>query len=109
MGDPQLQDGEWEMIWSSQIVKKDGEIKFVVDILLGLKFCITGTFMKTGSRTYDLTMDDAAIIDGQFGYPVELESKFELRILYSDDKMRIGRGYTKIVFVYLRTDGVEQK
>ncbi|KAB2607466.1 plastid-lipid-associated protein 12 [Pyrus ussuriensis x Pyrus communis] len=126
MGDLELQDGEWEMIWSSQeetdswlenaanglmgkqIVKKDGQIKFVVDTLLGLKFSITGTFVKTGSRTYDLTMDDAAIIGGQFGYPVELESKFELEILYSDDKIRITRGYRKIVFVYLRTDGVEQ-
>ncbi|KAM1204640.1 hypothetical protein ACFX14_005677 [Malus domestica] len=126
MGDLELQDGEWEMIWSSQeetdswlenaanglmgkqIVKKDGQIKFVVDTLLGLKFSITGTFVKTGGRTYDLTMDDAAIIGGQFGYPVELASKFELEILYSDDRIRITRGFRKIVFVYLRTDGVEQ-
>ncbi|XP_008224671.1 PREDICTED: probable plastid-lipid-associated protein 12, chloroplastic [Prunus mume] len=92
-----------------QIVKENGQIKFVVDILLGLKFSITGTFVKSGTTTYDITMDDAAIIGGQFGYPVELESKFKLELLYSDDKIRITRGYNKIVFVHLRTDGTGQK
>ncbi|CAL8998465.1 unnamed protein product [Prunus brigantina] len=127
IGEPELQEGEWEMLWSSQeetdswlenaanglmgkqIVKGNGQIKFVVDILLGLKFSITGTFVKSGTTTYDITMDDAAIIGGQFGYPVELESKFKLELLYSDDKVRITRGYNKIVFVHLRTDGTGQK
>ncbi|ONH99141.1 hypothetical protein PRUPE_6G013900 [Prunus persica] len=109
IGEPELQEGEWEMLWSSQIVKENGQIKFVVDILLGLKFSITGTFVKSGTTTYDITMDDAAIIGGQFGYPVELESKFKLELLYSDDKIRITRGYNKIVFVHLRTDGTGQK
>ncbi|XP_034220407.1 probable plastid-lipid-associated protein 12, chloroplastic isoform X2 [Prunus dulcis] len=108
IGEPELQEGEWEMLWSSQIVKENGQIKFVVDILLGLKFSITGTFVKSGTTTYDITMDDAAIIGGQFGYPVELESKFKLELLYSDDKIRITRGYNKIVFVHLRTDGTGQ-
>lgn len=37
---------------------------------------------KSGSRTYDVTMDDAAIIGGGFGYPLEeLGSKFELELL----------------------------
>lgn len=30
---------------------------------------------------YDVTMDDAAIIGGPFGYPLELGNKFILEIL----------------------------
>ncbi|KAF3452616.1 hypothetical protein FNV43_RR03049 [Rhamnella rubrinervis] len=95
----ELQEGEWQMLWSSQsetdswienaanglmgtqIVKEKGEIKFLVDILLGLKFSITGTFVKSGSNTYDINMDDAAIVGGGFGYPIEIESKFKLEVL----------------------------
>ncbi|KAB1227938.1 putative plastid-lipid-associated protein 12, chloroplastic [Morella rubra] len=40
----ELQDGEWRMIWSSQIVK-NGQIKFLVDILLGLRFSMIGRFV----------------------------------------------------------------
>lgn len=125
-GEAELEEGEWQMLWSSQIetdswlenaanglmgkqIVKNGQIKFVVDILLGLKFSIAGKFVKTGTNTYDLTMDDAAIIGGGFGYPLELGSKFDLELLYSDDKIRITRGYNKIIFVHLRTDGSQQK
>uniref|UniRef100_A0A2N9IST9 Plastid lipid-associated protein/fibrillin conserved domain-containing protein n=1 Tax=Fagus sylvatica TaxID=28930 RepID=A0A2N9IST9_FAGSY len=59
----ELQEGEWQMIWSSQvetdswlenagnglmgvqIVKKNGQIKFLVDILLGLRFSMNGRFV----------------------------------------------------------------
>ncbi|KAM7523320.1 hypothetical protein LguiA_013222 [Lonicera macranthoides] len=120
-GETELLEGEWQMIWSSQmetdswienaanglmgsqIVKPNGELKFVVDILLGLRFSMNGTFVKTGTNTYDVTMDDAAIIGGPYGIPVELQSKFNLEVLYSDDKIRITKGYSKIVFVHLRT------
>ncbi|XP_015865764.3 probable plastid-lipid-associated protein 12, chloroplastic isoform X1 [Ziziphus jujuba] len=119
----ELQEGQWEMIWSSQtetdswienaanglmgmqIVKKNGQIKFLVDIFLGFKFSITGTYVKSGSNTYDVNMDDAAILWERFGYPIEIDSKFNLQVLYSDDKIRITRGYNKIIFVHLRTDG----
>ncbi|KAM3693055.1 hypothetical protein ACJW31_08G136400 [Castanea mollissima] len=125
----ELQEGEWQMIWSSQvetdswlenagnglmgiqIIKKNGQIKFLVDILLGIKFSMTGRFVRSGNSnsTYEITMDDAAIIGGQFGYPVEMESKFNLELLYSDDKIRITRGYNNIVFVHLRMDGLKKK
>ncbi|KAF3964189.1 hypothetical protein CMV_011491 [Castanea mollissima] len=128
-GETELQEGEWQMIWSSQvetdswlenagnglmgiqIIKKNGQIKFLVDILLGIKFSMTGRFVKSGNSnsTYEITMDDAAIIGGQFGYPVEMESKFNLELLYSDDKIRITRGYNNIVFVHLRMDGLKKK
>ncbi|KAK7856264.1 probable plastid-lipid-associated protein 12, chloroplastic [Quercus suber] len=128
-GETELQEGEWQMIWSSQvetdswlenagnglmgiqIIKKNGQIKFLVDILLGIKFSMTGRFVKSGNSnsTYEITMDDAAIIGGQFGYPVEMESKFNLELLYSDDKIRITRGYNNIVFVHLRTDRLKKK
>ncbi|KAK9941343.1 hypothetical protein M0R45_017949 [Rubus argutus] len=127
LGELKLQEGEWQMVWSSQeetdswlenaanglmgtqIVKENGQIKFVVDAFLGLKFSISGTLVKSGSRTYDVTMDDAAIIGGGFGYPLELGRKFELELLYSDDKIRITQGYNKILFVHIRTDGLKQK
>ncbi|XP_019428989.1 PREDICTED: probable plastid-lipid-associated protein 12, chloroplastic isoform X3 [Lupinus angustifolius] len=119
--DPELEEGEWQMIWNSQtttdswienaanglmgkqIIGKDGRIKYLVDILLGLKFSMTGSFVKSGSKTFDITMDDAAIIGGPFGYPVELKNKFSLELLYSDEKIRITRGYNKILFVHTRT------
>lgn len=118
----ELLEGEWQMIWSSQtetdswienagnglmgkqIVKKNGEIKFLVDILLGFRFSMNGTFVKSGANVYDVTMDDAAILAGRFGVPVEMEKKFNLEILYTDEKIRITRGYSKIVFVHVRVD-----
>nr|UWI82204.1 putative plastid-lipid-associated protein 12 [Populus tomentosa] len=123
----ELIDGEWQMIWSSQmetdswienagrglmgkqIVTKNGQLKFVVDILLGVRFSMTGTFVRSGPNTYDVKMDDAAIIGGMFGLPVEMETKINLELLYSDDKIRISRGYKNIVFVHARTDGTRQK
>ncbi|KAJ7979041.1 Plastid-lipid associated protein PAP / fibrillin family protein [Quillaja saponaria] len=122
-GEPELQEGEWQMIWSSQtetdswienaanglmgkqIIQKNGRIKFLVDILLGFKFSMNGTFVKSGTKTYDVTMDDAAIIGGPFGYPIEMKNKFDLVLLYSDEKIRISQGYNKILFVHIRLDG----
>ncbi|KAA8549611.1 hypothetical protein F0562_001371 [Nyssa sinensis] len=119
-GETELLEGEWQMIWSSQmetdswlenaanglmgkqIVKANGQLKFLVEILLGLRFSMIGSFVKSGTNTYDVTMNDGAILAGQFGIPVEMESKFNLELLYSDDKIRITRGYNKIIFVHLR-------
>lgn len=118
--EPQLREGEWKMIWSSQVetdswlenaanglmgtqvIKKDGQLKFVVEIVLGFRFSMTGTYKKTGNRVYDITMDDGAIVAGGFGLPVNMESKFKLVLLYADDKIRITRGYNNIMFVHLR-------
>lgn len=96
-------------LMGKQIVKKNGQMKFEVDILLGFKFSMTGTYAKSSANTYNVTMDDAAIIFGGFGYPIEMETKINLQLLYSDDKMRISRGYNNILFVHLRTDGSNQK
>ncbi|XP_017414428.1 probable plastid-lipid-associated protein 12, chloroplastic isoform X2 [Vigna angularis] len=122
--EPELEEGEWQMMWNSQtvtdswienavnglmgkqIIRKDGRIKVLVDILLGLKFSMTGNFVKTGSRLYDVTMDDAAIIGGPFGYPLEVKNKFILELLYSDEKLRVSRGYNNILFVHVRTDAL---
>ncbi|KAI4386280.1 hypothetical protein MLD38_004225 [Melastoma candidum] len=122
-GDYDLAEGEWNMVWSSQIetdswlenaanglmgnqiIRKNGQIKFVVPILLGLRFSMNGSFTKSGYRAYDVVMDDAAIIGGAFGYPVELDTKLKLEILYADDKIRISRGYNGITFVHVRIDG----
>jgi len=126
-GEPELLEGEWKMLWSSQeetdgwlenaanglmgmqIVKPNGKLKFLVDMLLGIKFSMDGRFVKSGANTYDVTMDDGAILAGQFGLPVELGSKFKLELLYTDGKIRITRGYNRIVFVHVRTDGSDQK
>ncbi|GAB4856103.1 Probable plastid-lipid-associated protein 12, chloroplastic [Ancistrocladus abbreviatus] len=119
----ELSEGEWKMLWSSQmetdswlenaanglmgtqIIKTNGQLKFLVDILLGFRFSMIGKFLRTeSSSVYEITMDDAAIIFGSFGLPIEMESKFNLELLYIDDKIRITRGYNKIVFVHLRVD-----
>ncbi|KAH1192258.1 putative plastid-lipid-associated protein 12, chloroplastic [Glycine max] len=122
--DPELEEGEWQMMWNSQtvtdswienavnglmgkqIIRKNGRIKFLVDILLGLKFSMSGNFVKTGSGVYGVTMDDAAIIGGPFGYPLELKNNFILELLYSDEKLRVSRGNNSILFVHVRTDAL---
>ena len=38
-------------------------------------------YRKSGSNTYDINMDDAAIVGGGFGYPIEIGSKFKLEVL----------------------------
>ncbi|KAJ4840396.1 putative plastid-lipid-associated protein 12, chloroplastic [Turnera subulata] len=118
----ELVDGEWQMIWSSQAetdswienaanglmgkqIVRNAQLKFVVDIFLGLRFSMIGTLVKSGSNKYDVTMNDAAIIGGPFGYPFDMETKITLELLYSDEKIRISRGYNRIVFVHIRTDG----
>ncbi|KAL2602845.1 hypothetical protein AAZV13_10G251100 [Glycine max] len=120
--EPELEDGEWQMMWNSQtvtdswienavnglmgkqIIRKNGGIKFLVDILLGLKFSMSGNFVKTGSGVYDVTMDDAAIIGGPFGYPLELKNNFILELL--DEKLRVSRGINNVIFVHVRTDAL---
>ncbi|WJX21757.1 putative plastid-lipid-associated protein 12, chloroplastic [Trifolium repens] len=122
--EPELKEGEWQMIWNSQtvtdswlenaanglmgkqIVGKNGGIKYVVDILLGLKFSMTGTFVKSAPKVYEVIMDDAAIIGGPFGYPLEFGKKFILEILFSDEKVRISRGDNGIIFVHSRTNAL---
>lgn len=49
-------------------------------------------------------MDDAAIIGGPFGYPLEFGKKFILEILFNDGKVRISRGDNQIIFVHTRTN-----
>lgn len=36
---------------------------------------------KSGNNIFEITMDDAAILGGPFGYPIEMESKFNLELL----------------------------
>nr|XP_043609958.1 probable plastid-lipid-associated protein 12, chloroplastic [Erigeron canadensis] len=121
-GEQNLVEGEWQMIWSSQmetdswienaanglmgsqIVKENGRLKFLVDIVFGFKFSMNGNFEKSSTNVYDVTMDDGAIVIGPYGLPVELVTKFKLEVLYSDDKIRITRGYSNILFVHLRVD-----
>ncbi|KAL8527536.1 hypothetical protein ACS0TY_005401 [Phlomoides rotata] len=115
--------GEWLTIWSSQevteswienaakglmgkqIVRASGGIKFLVDILFGVKFSMTGKYVRSGFNSYEVRMDDAAIVAGSYGIPTEMETNFTLQLLYSDEKMRISRGYNKILFVHVRVDG----
>ncbi|KAL8545182.1 hypothetical protein ACS0TY_005395 [Phlomoides rotata] len=119
----ELVEGEWLTIWSSQevteswienaakglmgkqIVRASGGIKFLVDILFGVKFSMTGKYVRSGFNSYEVRMDDAAIVAGSYGIPTEMETNFTLQLLYSDEKMRISRGYNKILFVHVRVDG----
>ncbi|MBA0553721.1 hypothetical protein Golob_012872, partial [Gossypium lobatum] len=121
--EPVLLEGEWQMIWSSQVetdswlenagnglmgsqIVKNEQMKFLVNILPGIRFSMIGKFVKSGTKTYDVTMDDAALIGGPFGYPLEMETKINMELLYNDDKIRISKGYNNILFVHLRaSDG----
>ncbi|PIN08894.1 hypothetical protein CDL12_18527 [Handroanthus impetiginosus] len=126
-GELELLEGEWLLIWSSQeeteswienaskglmgkqIIRPNGNMKFVVDILFGFKFSMTGKFVKSGLNAYDVTMDDAAIVAGPYGIPAEMETKFTMELLYADENIRISRGYNNILFVHIRVDGALQK
>ncbi|KAA3470970.1 putative plastid-lipid-associated protein 12, chloroplastic isoform X1 [Gossypium australe] len=119
--EPVLLEGEWQMIWSSQVetdswlenagnglmgsqIVKNEQMKFLVNIFPGIRFSMIGN--KSGTKTYDVTMDDAALIGGPFGYPLEMETKINMELLYNDDKIRISKGYNNILFVHLRaSDG----
>ncbi|XP_057797904.1 probable plastid-lipid-associated protein 12, chloroplastic isoform X1 [Salvia miltiorrhiza] len=119
-GEFELLEGEWLMIWSSQevteswienaskglmgkqIIKPNGQMKFLVDILFGLRFSMTGKYVKSGFNAYDVVMDDAAIVAGPYGIPAEMETKYTLQLLYGDEKIRISRGYADILFVHIR-------
>ncbi|XP_075492063.1 putative plastid-lipid-associated protein 12, chloroplastic [Primulina tabacum] len=121
----ELLEGEWQMIWSSQeeteswmenaskglmgkqIVRPNGGLKFLADILFGFKFSMSGRYVKSGFNIYDVTMDDAAIVVGPYGIPSEMETRFKIELLYTDEKIRITRGYNKILFVHVRVDGTK--
>nr|XP_016510739.1 PREDICTED: probable plastid-lipid-associated protein 12, chloroplastic [Nicotiana tabacum] len=92
-----------------QIVKPNGQLKFLVEIFFGIRFSMTGKYEKSGSNTYNVIMDDGAFVAGVYGIPVEMESKFTIEILYTDDKIRISRGYNKILFIHVRVDGSKKK
>ncbi|KAI8526303.1 hypothetical protein RHMOL_Rhmol13G0298000 [Rhododendron molle] len=82
--EPELLEGEWKMIWSSQeetdswlenagnglmgmqIVKPNGKLKFLVDMVLGVKFSMDGTFVPiwTSSRTGKQVQAGVAIMEG---------------------------------------------
>ncbi|KAE8697761.1 putative plastid-lipid-associated protein 12 [Hibiscus syriacus] len=96
--EPVLLEGEWQMIWSSQVetdswlenagnglmgsqIVKNGQMKFLVNNLPGISFSMIGNFVKSGTKTYDVTMDDAALIGGPFGYPLEMETKINMELL----------------------------
>lgn len=51
------------------------------DLLNSLEQTNLFSVRKSGANTYDVNMDDGAILAGQFGLPVELGSKFKLELL----------------------------
>ncbi|XP_047249407.1 probable plastid-lipid-associated protein 12, chloroplastic [Capsicum annuum] len=52
-----LLEGEWQMIWSSQIVKPSGQLKFLVSILFGFRFCMTGKYESFSGNKQVVTID----------------------------------------------------
>ncbi|GFP94395.1 probable plastid-lipid-associated protein 12 chloroplastic [Phtheirospermum japonicum] len=104
-GELELLEGEWLMIWSSQ-EETESWIENAAKGLMGKQVpsrnCLR--FKKSGVNTYDVAMDDAAIVAGPYGLPAEMETKFTIELLYTDEKIRISRGYNKILFVHVRVD-----
>ncbi|KAL2487917.1 putative plastid-lipid-associated protein 12 [Forsythia ovata] len=77
----ELLAGEWEMIWSSQ-VETDSWIENAANGLMGKQVPSRPSFFtRSGFNTYDISMDDAAIVAGPYGLPAEMESKFTLELL----------------------------
>ncbi|KAJ6799623.1 putative plastid-lipid-associated protein 12, chloroplastic [Iris pallida] len=116
-------EGEWKLLWASQsqlegeswraiaayglkglqIVKKNGQLENQVNLVQGFSYSASGDIMKlSDSNTYTIRMDNGAVRFGEFRFPLEIKSKYNLELLYVDNKMRITRGFQDRLFVHLR-------
>ncbi|XP_058098201.1 probable plastid-lipid-associated protein 12, chloroplastic isoform X6 [Magnolia sinica] len=80
-----------------------GQVEHLIDVLPGFGLRAIGNFVVSENNTYIVTMAETAfLIGGKFLLPVEVSGKFNLELLYIDNKIRITRGYRRITFVHLR-------
>ncbi|XP_058098197.1 probable plastid-lipid-associated protein 12, chloroplastic isoform X2 [Magnolia sinica] len=120
-GEPEALVGEWQLLWSSQSEAESlldvaangleglqnfgnyGQVEHLIDVLPGFGLRAIGNFVVSENNTYIVTMAETAfLIGGKFLLPVEVSGKFNLELLYIDNKIRITRGYRRITFVHLR-------
>ncbi|XP_058098198.1 probable plastid-lipid-associated protein 12, chloroplastic isoform X3 [Magnolia sinica] len=128
-GEPEALVGEWQLLWSSQnqiscMLQSEaeslldvaangleglqnfgnyGQVEHLIDVLPGFGLRAIGNFVVSENNTYIVTMAETAfLIGGKFLLPVEVSGKFNLELLYIDNKIRITRGYRRITFVHLR-------
>lgn len=71
----------WSICWILVYFQK---MKYIVDMCYDWPCnCICPLCCrKSGTNLYEVTMDDAAILAGPYGLPVEIQSKFNLELLY---------------------------
>nr|CAD1818874.1 unnamed protein product [Ananas comosus var. bracteatus] len=121
-------EGEWQLLWASQsedkswssivadglkglqpdvslqIIKEDGKLENVVVPVLGLTVRASGTLIKGSDRnTYSVTMNEGSAQFGALKLPLNAEKKFDMEIVYIDNKIRVTRGDMGTL-VHLRID-----
>nr|CAD1818785.1 unnamed protein product [Ananas comosus var. bracteatus] len=115
-------EGEWQLLWASQsedeswssiaanglkglqIIKEDGKLENVVVPILGLTVRASGTLIKGSDRnTYSVTMNDGSAQFGALKLHLNAEEKFDMEIVYIDNKIRVTRGDMGTL-VHLRID-----
>ncbi|OAY83119.1 putative plastid-lipid-associated protein 12, chloroplastic [Ananas comosus] len=131
-------EGEWQLLWASQsedeswssiaanglkglqpdvslqIIKEDGKLENVVVPILGLTVRASGTLIKGSDRnTYSVTMNEGSAQFGALKLPLNAEKKFDMEIVYIDNKIRVTRGDTGTlchwVLLFRSNTGVEWK
>ncbi|KAJ0974539.1 hypothetical protein J5N97_016504 [Dioscorea zingiberensis] len=119
--EPETLEGEWQLLWASQsedeswssiianglkgsqIVKRGGHLENQVDVFPNFKLQAIGNLIKEPeSNSYSVMIHNGAISAGALRFPLNIENKFNMDLLYIDKKIRITRGSKNILFVHLR-------
>ncbi|KAH7653609.1 Plastid lipid-associated protein/fibrillin conserved domain-containing protein [Dioscorea alata] len=114
-------EGEWQLLWASQledeswssiianglkgfqIVKKGGQLENQVDVFPSVKLQAMGNLIKEPENSsYSGIIHNGAVSVGSLKFPLNIHNKFNMDLLYIDEKIRITRGSNEILFVHLR-------
>ncbi|XP_072984228.1 probable plastid-lipid-associated protein 12, chloroplastic isoform X1 [Typha latifolia] len=110
-GDLGTLEGKWQLLWASQaedeswssiasrglkgmqMIKKEGELENLVVPIPGFSLNAIGNLTRiSDSSTYSVTMNEGALRVGLLKFPLNVRSKFDMELVYLDDKIRITKG-----------------
>ncbi|KAK1303940.1 hypothetical protein QJS10_CPB11g02202 [Acorus calamus] len=106
--------GEWQLLWTSQsenegsldiavngfeglqIIKENGELENLVNFLPGVGIKANGNIVRAENNMYNVTMTDGVILVGTLKFPLKVEKKFTVELLYLDNRIRITRSHKQV-------------
>ncbi|XP_020584057.1 probable plastid-lipid-associated protein 12, chloroplastic isoform X2 [Phalaenopsis equestris] len=95
-------EGEWQLLWSSQIVKKNGNLENSVTPFSGFKLHANGSIVKSDANQFKATINGGAYLAGSMKFPFDIKTSYSMELLYIDDKIRITRQNEDIMLIHLR-------